>query len=140
MEFEEHGIPYMVPEIKKSDPEVKTMKFGRLFEFTDRNKNAEFHWRIGIPIATLILALLAIPMSRSEPRQGQYNKIFIGVVTFIIYFNLLSAGKSWLENGLVDHRFGLWWVHVLMLFALSVLIIKNNNHHWYRLNRAEDSN
>ena len=140
MEFEEHGIPYMVPEIKKSDPEVKTMKFGRLFEFTDRNKNAEFHWRIGIPISTLILALLAIPMSRSEPRQGQYNKIFIGVVTFIIYFNLLSAGKSWLENGLVDHRFGLWWVHVLMLFALSVLIIRNNNPHWYRLNRAEDSN
>jgi len=124
-----------------SDPKkVKTMKFGRLFEFTDRNKNAEFHWRIGIPISTLILALLAIPMSRSEPRQGQYNKIFIGVVTFIIYFNLLSAGKSWLENGLVDHRFGLWWVHVLMLFALSVLIIKNNNPHWYRLNRAEDSN
>ena len=140
MEFEEHGIPYTIPEIIKSEPEVKTMRFSALFEFNDRNKNAEFHWRIGIPISTLILALLAIPMSKSEPRQGQYNKIFIGIVTFIIYFNLLSAGRSWLENGLIDYRFGLWWVHLIMVFVLFLLQIKDINPHWYRLNRDRGSN
>ena len=100
------------------------MMFSELFDFQNKEKNAEFHWRIGVPISTLILVMLAIPMSKSEPRQGQYNKIFIGIVTFIIYFNLLSAGRSWLENDLIDYRLGLWWVHLIMLSVMLVIVIK----------------
>jgi len=124
MEFKEHGIPYLLPKIIETKNNVKTMMFNELFDFKNKEKNAEFHWRIGIPIATLILVMLAIPMSKSEPRQGQYNKIFIGIVTFIIYFNLLSAGRSWLENDLIDYRLGLWWVHFIMLGVMMVIVIK----------------
>jgi len=129
MEFKEHGIPYILPEIIEPKINVKTMIFSELFDFKDNKKNAEFHWRISIPISTLILVMLAIPMSKSEPRQGQYNKIFIGIVTFIIYFNLLSAGRSWLESDFIDYRFGLWWVHLIMLIAMTFIIVKDKNLH-----------
>ena len=136
MEFKEHGIPYILPEITEPKINVKTMIFCELFDFKDSEKNAEFHWRIGIPISTLILVMLSIPMSKSEPRQGQYNKIFIGIVTFIIYFNLLSAGRSWLENDLIDYRLGLWWVHLIMLGAMAVIIMNEKNFYRRFLSKA----
>ncbi len=129
MEFLEHGIPYTLPEVSVKDIDVKSMLFRNLLDSNDRQKNAEFHWRIGIPISTVILVFLAIPMSKSAPRQGQYNKIFSGIFTFIIYFNLLSAGKSWLENNIVDKQIGLWWVHLLMLMVLLILFFKDKGYH-----------
>ena len=37
-----------------------------------------------------------MPLSRSQPRQGRYGRLAIGLLVFIIYFNLMSAGKAWL--------------------------------------------
>ena len=90
---------------------------------------AELHWRVGIPIATIVLAIMAVPLSRSQPRQGRYGRLAIGLLVFIIYFNLMSAGKAWLEQGTVSPSLGLWWVHALMLsFALGLLAIQNGIH------------
>ena len=77
-------------------------------------------------LATLVLAILAVPLSRSQPRQGRYGRLAIGLLVFIIYFNLLSAGKAWLEQGAVPAAVGLWWVHGIMLAgALGLLGVQN---------------
>jgi lipopolysaccharide export system permease protein len=90
---------------------------------------AEWHFRLGVPMATLILAILAVPLSRSQPRQGRYGKLAIGLLVFIIYFNLMSAGKAWLEQGTVSPMIGIWWVHALMLsIALILLSLQNGVH------------
>ena len=69
------------------------------------------------------------PFSRSQPRQGRYGRLAIGLLVFIIYFNLLSAGKAWLEQDTVPAEVGLWWVHALMLsLALGMLGIQNGVH------------
>ena len=53
----------------------------------------------------------------------------IGLLVFIIYFNLLSAGKAWLEQGVVPPPVGLWWVHgVFLLAALGLLAVQNQVH------------
>jgi lipopolysaccharide export system permease protein len=93
---------------------------------------AELHYRIAVPIATLILGLLAVPLSRSQPRQGRYGKLAIGLLVFIIYFNLLSAGKAWLETGTVAPAVGLWWVHGL-LFVCTLLLLGAQNGVFRRL-------
>ena len=70
-----------------------------------------------------------MPLSRSQPRQGRYGRIAVGLLVFIIYFNLLSAGRAWLENGTVDARVGIWWVHgVMMAFTLILLSLQNGWH------------
>jgi lipopolysaccharide export system permease protein len=51
------------------------------------------------------------------------------LLVFFIYFNLLSVGKAWLEQGKVPGSVGLWWVHALMLsFALAMLGFQNGVH------------
>jgi lipopolysaccharide export system permease protein len=129
MEFAEHGIPYQLPSAEDPELEPRAMKMADLLFPMNPEKLAELHWRIGIPLATLILAILAVPLSRSEPRQGRYGRLAIGLLVFIVYFNLISAGKVWLEQEKVPAAVGLWWVHGLMLSAAFGLLAVQNGIH-----------
>ena len=129
IEFGEHGIPYQLPDVEAAEAEPRAMQTMDLLGSGDLEENAELHWRVGIPIATVVLAILAVPLSRSQPRQGRYGKIAVGLLVFIIYFNLLSAGKAWLENGTLPMIAGIWWVHgVMLLLALGLLGYQNAWH------------
>ena len=129
MEFAEHGIPYQLPNVADPDLEPRAMSTRALLSSSSAEEVAELHWRIGIPLATLVLAIFAVPLSRSQPRQGRYGRLAIGLLVFIIYFNLLSAGKAWIEQGDVPPAVGLWWVHGLMLAAaLATLAAQGGIH------------
>ncbi|MDX1404378.1 MAG: LPS export ABC transporter permease LptF [Woeseiaceae bacterium] len=129
MEFAEHGIPYRLPGVEDPELEPQAMRTADLLASSDPMHIAELHWRIGIPLATLILAVIAVPLSKSQPRQGRYGRLAIGLLVFIIYFNLLSAGKAWLEQRTVSEAMGLWWVHAIMLlFAFAMLGMQNGVH------------
>lgn len=129
MEFAEHGIPYRLPDLSEEKPQARAMSTADLLRSRGLDEIAELHWRIGIPISTLILAILAVPLSRSQPRHGRYARIAVGLLVFIIYFNLLSVGKAWLEQGAVPSGIGIWWVHGLMLtFALGMFGQQNGIH------------
>lgn len=126
MEFGEHGIPYRLPGAEQPVLDPEEMPTLDLLTPASTLEAAELHWRAAIPISTLILALMAVPLSRSQPRQGRYGRIAVGLLVFIIYFNLLSAGKAWLEQGTVPLTVGLWWVHGLMLVMALTLLAVNN--------------
>lgn len=129
IEFGEHGIPYRLPDVEEEEAKPRAMHTLALLGSRDAEEAAELHWRVGIPVATVILAILAVPLSRTQPRQGRYGKIAVGLLVFIIYFNLLSAGKAWLENGTLPLAVGMWWVHGLMLMlAFAILGYQNGWH------------
>lgn len=106
------------------------MPFRSLRTSTNLEHIAEMQWRLSVPIATVLLALLAVPLSRSRPREGRYGRIAIGLLVFIIYLNLLSAAKAWTEEGAISPMLGLWWVHgCMVLFTLTLLGLQNR---WLR--------
>ena len=129
MEFAEHGIPYRLPSVEEPELEPRAMDTRSLVRANSAEEYAELHWRIGIPLATVVLSILAVPLSRSQPRQGRYGRLAIGLLVFIIYFNLMSAGKAWLEQGSVPAGLGLWWVHALMLGAALAMLAAQNGLH-----------
>lgn len=90
---------------------------------------AEFQWRLGVPIATIILSILAVPLSRTQPREGRYGRLAIGLLVFIIYLNMLSAAKAWIEQGKVSPILGTWWVHgAALALALGLIAVQNGLH------------
>lgn len=129
MQFAEHGIPYRLPNLEDPELAPRAMKTADLLRSNDADEIAELHWRYGIPLATLVLAIIAVPLSRSQPRQGRYERLAIGLLVFIIYFNLLSAGKAWLEKSIVPAVAGLWWVHGLMLASAVLLLALQGGVH-----------
>ena len=81
----------------------------------------ELLWRLGIPLAALNLALLAIPLSFVNPRAGRTNNLIFAVLTYMIYSNLISVSQAWVAQGRLDFWIGVWLVHVVMFVLLLML-------------------
>ncbi len=129
MEFAEHGIPYRLPNVSEPTERPRAMSTMALIKSKSSEKVAELQWRIGIPLSTFILGILAVPLSRSQPRQGRYGQLAIGLLVFMIYFNLLSAGKAWVEQDAVPSVVGMWWVHAVMLGVAGIMLGYQNGVH-----------
>jgi lipopolysaccharide export system permease protein len=63
----------------------------------------------------MVLTRIAVPLSRLRPRQGRYARVGFAIVAYLIYANLLSACKVWIEKGQLPPLIGVWWVHILAL-------------------------
>lgn len=83
---------------------------------------AELQWRLSRPLATMLLALIAVPLSRSTPRQGKGEKTFTAALIFAIYYNLSGLARTWVEQGTVASFPGVWWLHALMLVIVIAML------------------
>ncbi len=91
-----------------------------LWERGGRQAGAEWQRRLSYPVSVLVLALMAVPLARFRPATSPAYPLWLGVMLFALYFNLLGTGQLWLEQGRMPGWPGLWWVHGLMLLALLV--------------------
>ncbi len=99
------------------------MSTSGLLASSDPRDRAELEWRLSMPAATLILALLAVPLSRMNPRQGRYARVFMAILVYAVYYNLLGVAKSWVERGKLAPVPGLGLVHALMLCAAIGMLV-----------------
>lgn len=100
----------------------KAASTATLFRSDRPHDIAELQWRLSRPLATLLLALIAIPLSRSSPRQGKGEKTFTAALVFAIYYNLSGLAQTWVEQGTVPPFPGVWWLHALMLLLVVVML------------------
>jgi lipopolysaccharide export system permease protein len=115
--FAEHVIPIQVPTPSDVVKNIEAQPTQDLIGSKDPDKRAELHWRIALPTMCLVLTLVAVPLSRLRPRQGRYSRVWLAIVVYFAYSNLVSAGKVWLARGTTSEFLGLWWTHV----AIAVL-------------------
>lgn len=92
----------------------------------DLRKASELQWRLSVPIMVFILALLAIPLSKVDPRRGKLAKILPAIILYIVYANLMFIARDWMVAGWVPSWLGLWWVHGLILILALFLLIREN--------------
>lgn len=82
---------------------------------------AEWHWRLSKPLSVLVLALFGLVLAYTDVRRGRLANLFVAIIVYFIYSNLLGLGQTLIKKGEVAHGIGLWWVHGLML-AVAVYI------------------
>lgn len=120
--FAEHTIPVQVPTASDTVKNLEAQPSRSLWDSNDPNRRAELHWRIAMPISCVVLTLLAIPLSRLRPRQGRYARVWVAVVIYFLYSNLISVGKVWVARGTVPEALGLWWTHAAVVLLALVVI------------------
>jgi len=101
---------------------IKAASTGSLAFSDDSEEIAELQWRLSTPLATILLALIGVPLSRSSPRRGKYAKVMTAVVIFALYYNLSAIIKKWVEKGVLDTLPGIWWVQLLLAGLLLLLL------------------
>ena len=127
--FSTHGLrmasgPPELARIKKD-----ALPTGILLASSRNDDRAELQWRLSLPVATLLLLLLAVPLTRSLPREGRYAGLLSGILFFIVYYNLLATVQAWVERGRFPVFPGLWIVHLL---PLAVILWLEYRHGTFR--------
>ena len=96
-----------------------------LWESEEPWEIAELQWRISRPLATLLLALIAVTFIQTVPRQDKATRTYLlAAVVFAVYYNLSGLAKNWVEQGVVNTTIGVWWLYALMFFALLLYALK----------------
>ncbi len=99
---------------------VKAASTNKLRQSSDSIDRAEFQWRLSTPVSALLLALAAIPLSRSQPRKGRYARMLLALGIYAVYFNLLDVSRSWVEQGSSNY---IWWVPGLLSLVVASLYL-----------------
>jgi lipopolysaccharide export system permease protein len=126
IQFEQSAMPLEPKENLRLKYRVKAASIESLARSGDSEEIAEFQWRLSTPLATMLLALLGVPLSRSSPRQGKYAKVTSAVLVFAVYYNLSAMAKKWVAQGVLDTVPGIWWVQALLGLLLLLLLWQPN--------------
>jgi len=86
---------------------------------------AELQWRQTRGVSATVLALLAIPLSRSRPRQGRFATLLPVTAAFALIYYAADICKTMVGNGTLPLYPGLWTVPLLMSLALLVLLARD---------------
>jgi lipopolysaccharide export system permease protein len=83
---------------------------------------AELQWRFALPLATIIVAFMALPLSHTDPRSGRYAKLVLALILYLVYSNFLGVGHAWIVQQKVPLWVGTWWVHLIAIIFTFFLL------------------
>lgn len=111
--FEEYGQRLSKPAPQRRRDKVDTMYTVELLDSDQPAHKAAVQWRLSVPVLVLVVSLMAIPLSKTDPRQGRFARIVPAVLLYIVYLVTLNGARGMAEDGKVSAIVGLWSVHLL---------------------------
>ena len=113
MRYERNDIKLQDSESDNSADSVKrSAPTSALFASQDPVQRAELQWRLAVPISTLVLMLLALPLAKSSPREPRYARLLIAMLAWMIYNSCVTLGRSWISQGRMSPLLGFWWIQI----------------------------
>jgi lipopolysaccharide export system permease protein len=103
-------------------PTQKSRPTLQLMEDPTPVNQAELFWRVGVPVSTLLLAMLAVPLSAVNPRTGRFFNLIIAVLLYMIYNNLINIVQAWVSGKKLSLVTGVISVHLVMVLVLLGLL------------------
>lgn len=93
---------------------------------------SELQRRLAFPVSAIAFAILAVPLSRSMPRQGVSGRVVVAVVIYFIASALNQMAATWMVKEVTPAWMGTWWVLVLMFVVAFLLAWPDFRHRWRR--------
>jgi len=132
LKFSRHSLLVAPTKKKVAHSSVESMTTLALLQSGTREAWAELQWRAAIPLSVLILAFLAVPLAKINPRQGQFGKLFWGILLYVIYVNLIAVSKAWMVKEKLPLVVGMSWVHALIVLVTLLILLKQYGWHWIK--------
>ncbi|KPY45161.1 Membrane protein [Pseudomonas savastanoi pv. glycinea] len=115
IKYDTYGAMLPKPEISEEITDREAIPTSELIGNPAPRSVAELQWRISLPLSVFIVTLMAIPLSRVNPRQGRYLKLLPAILLYMSYLAILISVRSSLEKGKLPLSLGMWWVHGIYL-------------------------
>ncbi len=111
-------------QVETDEKLVQRADFSKLIADNSPEAKSELQWRFALIFATPLMALLAVPMSSVNPRQGRFAKLLPALLMYLIYFLLQSSLKSAGGSGKVDASL------LMPLVSIGFLILRIVLNSW----------
>ncbi|MFA5494176.1 MAG: LPS export ABC transporter permease LptF [Porticoccaceae bacterium] len=123
--FEEYGQRLDSVKPWELRAESEAMSTSDLMLSDDPGHRATVQWRFSLPLLVIVVALLAVPLSRTSPRQGKFVKILPAILLYVLYLLSLNGARGALEEGDIPPWVGMLWIHGIFLAIALALVAWN---------------
>ncbi|MGB2106024.1 MAG: LPS export ABC transporter permease LptF [Porticoccaceae bacterium] len=140
--FDEFGTRLAPPEELSEDTATDAMTTKALMDSSDIEHRVALQWRFSIPVMMLIVTLLAVPLSRIDPRSGRFARILPAVLLYFAYLVSLNTARGAIESGSLPIGLTLIPVHLVFLSIALALIFSQRIQFYLRrlISSAQRSN
>jgi LPS export ABC transporter permease LptF/LPS export ABC transporter permease LptG len=131
--FQTTDIPIRVPTAQNNQEhepttlaELQFSDLSRVAESADpvtrRWDLIEYHRRLALPTACIVLALVGIPLGLSSKKGGKSGGFVLAILFFFLYYSIFLIGVSFARQGRISPAAGVWLANFLF-FAGGVLLL-----------------
>lgn len=129
-EFETYGTKIDSEGDVVSENPLRTRTSLTLVREPNAPNKGELGWRIGMLLAAINFVILALNLSVVNPRVGRSGSLLFALFAFVIYYNLLNLGESWVGAGKFSLGGYLLTLHGgVMLLGIAWLAQRHSNWH-----------
>ena len=121
IEFGRLGRRIEPAELRALPTSTKAIPTATLIALGGPLERAELFWRLSIPIASIVLTLLAVPLSYVNPRIGTTFNLIAAAFLYMLYSNCLNIVQSFIAQGKLGFMAGLALPHAIAI-ALVLLL------------------
>jgi len=121
IKYRDYGV-YIAKKQVAAHFSEKSKSTADLWHSVTPKDQAELQWRFALPLATIIVAFMALPLSHTDPRSGRYGKLALALVLYLIYSNFLGVAQTWIIQERVPFWVGIWWVHLVAIIFTFYLL------------------
>ena len=129
-DFAEYGTRMgQAPGSGTDDSNLKTRSTAQLLAQSGPTQRAELGWRVGLALAAFNFVVLALALSSVNPRASRSANLVFALFAFIVYYNFMVLGQSWIGTGKIGLLPFLALLHGGVL-AFSALLLAARHNHW----------
>lgn len=89
----------------------------------------ELAWRFGMTLAALNFVVLGLAVTSVNPRAGRSGNLMLALFAFVVYYNFMNLGQSWVGSGRVPFGSYMLLLHGGML-AAALLLLSKRHYNW----------
>ena len=125
--FQTTDIPIQVPQQNSQEHEPTSLheiKIGDLLRIartadpvTRRWDLIEYHNRLALPTACIVLALVGIPLGLSSKKGGKSSGFVLTILLVFVYYSISVIGVSFARQGRISPAAGVWLADFVFLIG-----------------------
>ncbi|MGR4066746.1 LPS export ABC transporter permease LptF [Billgrantia sp. C5P2] len=131
LEFDTYAVRLSLAGEQRELESAEYATTAELFGDDSGRARAQLQWRLSLPLMVFILTLMAMPLSRVNPRQGRFAKLLPAIFLHICYLSLLLAAQDAIGRGTLSASIGMWPIHLVFL-ALGLGLLMHNQRRGMR--------
>ncbi|HUI42278.1 MAG TPA: LPS export ABC transporter permease LptF, partial [Terriglobia bacterium] len=87
-----------------------------------RAASVELNYRLALPVAALVLALVGIPLGLFSRKGGKAVGVMVTILLVFVYYMLMASGFSFAKQGRLPPVAGLWAANLVFALAGTLML------------------